>query len=74
MVIQVNSINISLEDSADKAVSIALDVGCHYCDVRAEKISKNWLLIENGEVEHSNDNLHLTQLKLLYLQNLLNSC
>ena len=40
MVIQVNSINMSLEDFADKAISIALDVGCHYCDVRAEKISK----------------------------------
>ena len=53
MVIQINSDNMSLEDFADKAVSIALDVGCHYCDVRAEKISKNWLLIENGEVEHS---------------------
>jgi len=53
MVFQVNSDNMSLEDFADKAVSIALDVGCHYCDVRAEKISKNWLLIENGEVEHS---------------------
>ena len=43
----------SLEDIAEKAVEYALTLGCQYCDVRAEKSTKQSFLIENSEVEYS---------------------
>ncbi len=41
-----------LEEFADKAVQYSLDKGAQYCDVRAEIISKNGFIIENGQIEH----------------------
>ncbi|MGI0083427.1 MAG: TldD/PmbA family protein [Nitrosopumilaceae archaeon] len=49
---------MSLEEYADKAVEFALQSGAQYCDVRAETISDQGFLLENGEIEHftsSND-------------------
>ncbi|MGI0056965.1 MAG: PmbA/TldA family metallopeptidase, partial [Nitrosarchaeum sp.] len=43
---------MSLEDYADKAVEYALQSGCQYCDVRAETVTSNGFLLENGEIEH----------------------
>jgi len=34
----------SLEDIAEKAVGYALTIGCQYCDVRAENITKQGFL------------------------------
>jgi TldD protein len=51
-------VDIGLEEFADKAVQYSLDKGAQYCDVRAEIISKNGFIIENGQIEHfanSND-------------------
>ncbi len=42
-----------LQDLADKAVNLAQDSGCHYCDIRAESVEKSGFLIENGQVENS---------------------
>ncbi|HXX06164.1 MAG TPA: DNA gyrase modulator, partial [Candidatus Bathyarchaeia archaeon] len=41
-----------LQESADKAVQIALENGAQYCDVRAEVFSTKGFLLENGEIEH----------------------
>lgn len=41
-----------LEDYADKAIQFALDHRSQYCDVRAETVSSEGFLIENGEIEH----------------------
>jgi len=43
----------TLEDFADKAVSKASDIGCQYCDVRAEIIKKEGFVLENNEIQHS---------------------
>jgi len=43
----------NIEDFADKAISHALDLKCRYCDVRAEIITKEGLVIENGQIEHT---------------------
>jgi len=43
----------SLQDFADKAIRYADDKGVHYCDVRAEKQTRESILIENGEIEHT---------------------
>lgn len=43
---------MSLEDYAEKAIKIALDVGSQYCDVRAESVKTEGFVIENGEVEN----------------------
>ncbi|MEX2348683.1 MAG: TldD/PmbA family protein [Nitrosopumilaceae archaeon] len=43
---------MSLEDYADKAVGYALQSGCQYCDARAETVTSNGFLLENGEIEH----------------------
>ncbi len=42
-----------LEEYADDAVNYALDNGCQYCDVRAEKISQKGIAVENGDIEYS---------------------
>jgi len=43
----------TIEDFADKAVSHALSLKCNYCDVRAEIITKEGLVIENGQIEYT---------------------
>jgi len=45
-------VDTELEEFADKAVQYSLDKGAQYCDVRAEIISKNGFIIENGQIEH----------------------
>ncbi|MHB8546619.1 MAG: TldD/PmbA family protein [Nitrosotalea sp.] len=43
---------MSLEDYAEKAIQVALDAGSQYCDVRAESVTTEEFVIENGEVEN----------------------
>ncbi len=43
---------MELEEFADKAIVFAANMGCQYCDIRAEKISKKGIVIENGEIEY----------------------
>ncbi len=43
---------MSLEDYAEKAIQVALDAGSQYCDVRAESVTTEGFVIENGEVEN----------------------
>ena len=43
---------MELEEFADKAIVFAANVGCQYCDVRTEKISKKGIVIENSEIEY----------------------
>jgi TldD protein len=43
----------TIEDFADKAISHALSLKCNYCDVRAEIITKEGLVIENGQIEYT---------------------
>jgi TldD protein len=43
---------MELEEFADKVIVFASNAGCHYCDVRAESITKKGILIENGEIEY----------------------
>jgi len=40
------------QEMADKAISYAGSKGVDYCDARAEKQTRNSVLIENGEIEH----------------------
>jgi len=42
-----------LEEFADTAINFAMDNGCQFCDVRAEKISQEGINLENGEIEFS---------------------
>ena len=42
-----------IEEFADKAINFAMDNGCQFCDVRAEKISQEGITLENGEIEFS---------------------
>ena len=41
-----------LQEIADKIIRHVENEGVQYCDVRAEKQTRNSLLIENGEIEH----------------------
>jgi TldD protein len=43
---------MSLEDYAEKAIKIALDIGSQYCDARAESVNTEGFIIENGEIEN----------------------
>ena len=43
-----------MEDFALKAVEFAQQMGCSYCDVRAENSSQDGFTIENGQIEYSN--------------------
>ncbi len=45
--------NSILEEFADTAVHFAMDNGCQFCDVRAEKMSQEGITLENGEIEFS---------------------
>jgi len=45
--------NSILEEFADTAVNFAIDNGCQFCDVRAEKMSQDGITLENGEIEFS---------------------
>lgn len=45
-------VETSLEDYADKAITIALGAGSQYCDVRAESVQTTGFVIENGIVEN----------------------
>lgn len=42
-----------LVDYAEKALKIAQKQGCTYCDVRAEAIQRQEVVVENGQIEHS---------------------
>ena len=46
--------SFSLEDYSEKAIQIAQDIGCSYCDVRAENSVIDGISIENGHIEYSN--------------------
>lgn len=46
-----------LEELAEKAMGFALANGAEYCDVRAESVGSRGFLFENGQVEHSFNNL-----------------
>ena len=37
-----------------KAIKTAQDIGCSYCDVRAENSVIDGISIENGHIEYSN--------------------
>ncbi|MDE1829698.1 MAG: TldD/PmbA family protein [Thaumarchaeota archaeon] len=41
-----------LEDFADRAILFALQSGAQYCDVRAEVVTTDGFLLENGQIEH----------------------
>jgi len=41
-----------LQDYADKAIEFALEHGAQYCDARAEVVTSNGFVLENGEIEH----------------------
>jgi len=41
----------SLEDYAEKALQRSLDLGCQFCDVRAEQSTLQGFVIENNEME-----------------------
>ena len=41
-----------LQDYAEKAIVFAVQSGAQYCDARAEAITSNGFVLENGEIEH----------------------
>jgi len=41
-----------LQEYADKAIQFAVKSGAQYCDVRAEAVTSNGFVLENGEIEH----------------------
>lgn len=43
------------QDLADKAISYAVSQGADYCDARAEKHTRNSVLIENGDIEYARE-------------------
>ena len=43
---------MELEDFAEKSIQFAVQSGAQYCDVRAETVSSDGFLLENGEIEH----------------------
>ena len=45
---------MNLEDFAEKAIKMSQEMGCSYCDVRAEDATTDGLSIENGNIEYSN--------------------
>ncbi len=45
------------QEMADQAVSYAIFQGADYCDSRAEKQTRNSILIENGQIEHVREKL-----------------
>ena len=49
-----STFDVNLEDFAEKAIKVAQEMGCIYCDVRAEDASTDGLSIENGNIEYSN--------------------
>ncbi|MCV0366773.1 MAG: TldD/PmbA family protein [Nitrosopumilus sp.] len=44
--------NSDLCELADKGIKYAMELGVHYCDVRAEKQDKKSVLIENKDIEN----------------------
>jgi TldD protein len=45
-------VDTQVQEFADKSVSYAINEGASYCDVRADVVSKNGFIIENGQIEH----------------------
>jgi TldD protein len=43
---------VLLQDYADKAILFAVQSGAQYCDVRAELMTSDGFVLENGEIEH----------------------
>lgn len=43
---------MELEDFAEKSLQLAMGCGAQYCDVRAETMTSNGFLLENGEIEY----------------------
>jgi len=46
-------VDSTLEDCAEKALQRSLDLGCQYCDIRAEQSALEGFVIENGEIEYT---------------------
>lgn len=42
-----------LQDVTEKAVRLAQELGCTYCDARSEIIERYGLVVENGQIEHT---------------------
>jgi len=45
-------VDTEVQEFADKSVSYAINEGALYCDARADVVSKNGFIIENGQIEH----------------------
>jgi len=43
---------VLLQEYADKAIQFAAKSGAQYCDVRADAVTSNGFVLENGEIEH----------------------
>lgn len=41
-----------LQDVTEKAVRLAQELGCTYCDARSEVIERYGVVVENGQIEH----------------------
>ena len=46
--------SFNLEDFAEYAIKRANELGCNYCDVRAENSIRDGITIENGHIEYTN--------------------
>lgn len=42
-----------LQDITEKAVRLAQELGCTYCDARSEVIERYGVVVENGQIEHT---------------------
>lgn len=42
-----------LQDVTEKAVRLAQELGCTYCDARSEVIERYGVVVENGQIEHT---------------------
>lgn len=42
-----------LHDATEKAVRIAQELGCTYCDARSEVVKRYCVVVENGQIEHA---------------------
>ncbi|MEM3008520.1 MAG: TldD/PmbA family protein [Candidatus Nitrosotenuis sp.] len=42
-----------LQDTAEKALRLAQELGCTYCDARSEAIERYNVVVENGQIEHT---------------------
>lgn len=42
-----------LQDTAEKTLRLAQELGCTYCDVRSEAIERYSIVVENGQIEHT---------------------